>query len=255
MKKIIGLAALLILVGLYFFSGEEKEVQDLGLESKKDTQVVKKRDHSHDHGKTENKTVEKAVIKKPNQEKAIVPPFKPANKNEESLEKLSTTFAEVFENKKDSKSLRDTLRDLNLRPTVNVDSNPYTGTMNIVRTKDSLPGTRYVHAQFVADENGKETLQHLSFEYRPGPQALQRATLAIKSNFKIKGEPVHSKGDFISYKLDEHYIIWLKRMGKEDLKDDPFNAYTKNDDGTIRVAIELEIHGDETDTQVFPDDN
>ncbi|MBK26254.1 MAG: hypothetical protein CME70_19805 [Halobacteriovorax sp.] len=255
MKKVLGLIALLVIAGFFFLGDDKKEeVEFTEIEKEVETKTIEKHDHSHDHGKAKLK-VKSPIVKKPNQEKAIVPPFKPKDENEESLAKLSTTFAEVFEEKKDSKSLRESLRNLNLRPTVNINSNPYTGSMNIVRTKDTLPGTRYVHAQYMADENGNETLQHLSFEYRPGPQAFQRATEAIKSEFKIKGDPIHSKGDFVSFKLDEHYIIWLKRMGENDLKDDPFNAYTKNDAGTIRVAIELEIHGDETDTHVYPDGN
>ena len=44
-------------------------------------------------------------------------------------------------------------------------------------------------------------------------------------------------------------------MNLEDLKDDPFNAYTQNDVGTIRMAIEMEIHGEEHDSHVFPDGN
>jgi len=255
MKKVLGLVALLIIASFFFLGDDEKkEEEHVEIENKIETNKVSHHNHSHDH-KNEKATIKKPIVKKPNQEKAIIPPFKPKDENERSLAKLSTTFAEVFEEKKDSRSLRESLRNLNLRPTVNINSNPYTGSMNIVRTKDSLPGTRYVHAQYMADDNGNETLQHLSFEYRPGPNAFQRATAAIKSEFKIKGDPIHSKGDFVSYKLDEHYIIWLKRMGEKDLKDDPFNAYTKNDAGTIRVAIELEIHGDETDTHVYPDGN
>ena len=48
--------------------------------------------------------------------------------------------------------------------------------------------------------------------------------------------------DFVKWDLDEHRIIWVKKMGAEDLRDDPFNAYTAADIHTIRVAVEPEIH-------------
>ena len=190
---------------------------------------------------------------KPKQKEVSVPPFRPSNNHEKSLKKLGLTIREVFVNKEDAKTFREKLKILNLNPTTNLNSNPYTGTLSIIRTKNNLPGTRYIHAQYFSDSNGNEGLQHLSFEYRPGPNALKRASLAVKSIFGLEGEPTMSSDDFISYKLSKDYNIWLKKMGASDLKYSPFNAYTKNDIGTIRVAIELEIHGKSAGSHVLPD--
>ncbi|NJL71061.1 MAG: hypothetical protein HC888_05310 [Candidatus Competibacteraceae bacterium] len=44
--------------------------------------------------------------------------------------------------------------------------------------------------------------------------------------------------------MHPNYIVWVKKMAKDDLQDDPFNSYTSADSGTVRVAVELEIHGD-----------
>ena len=38
--------------------------------------------------------------------------------------------------------------------------------------------------------------------------------------------------------------VYVKRMSLEDLKDHPFNAYTSQDVGTVRVVHEQEIHED-----------
>lgn len=255
MKKKVTLIVFFIIGGVYFYSKNSSKIQnEVSDDITKQTKTNWKAQKVIPTPAIEKIVKAKALVK-PNQEKAIIPPFKPANQNEESLKTLSVTFKEAFDDKEDSKSFRDKLKKLNLTPSLNVNTNPYTGSMSIIRTKDNLPGTRYIHAQYVTGSNGNEGLQHLSFEYRPGPNALQRASEAVKSIFGIEGKPVQSKGDFVSYKLTEDYIIWLKRMGEDDLKDDPFNAYTKNDVGTIRVAIELEIHGDENDSHVFPDGN
>lgn len=255
MKKVSALLLVLAVAITYYFTREEPKVMD------SHDHEVEHISHTHEKKTVQKKQVTAADTKtvkapvKPNQEKAVVPPFKPLNENEKSLSKLAVTYAEVFKEKNSSKGFREKLKGLGLNPTTSINSNPYTGSMAIVRTKNNLPGTRYVHAQYVTDSNGNEAVQHSSFEFRKGPNALQRVDTAIRGIFQIESDPTISNGEFISYKLDENYIIWIKRMSEEDLVDDPFNAYTKNDVGTIRVAIELEIHGDDHDTHVYPDGN
>ncbi|MCC6137325.1 MAG: hypothetical protein IT287_01735, partial [Bdellovibrionaceae bacterium] len=45
----------------------------------------------------------------------------------------------------------DDLEKRNMDPLLLKDSNPYTGTMYVLRTDSPLPGTRYFHAQYFTD--------------------------------------------------------------------------------------------------------
>lgn len=140
-----------------------------------------------------------------------------------------------------SDDLVEKLREYEAQPLVMNDKNPYTGSMKVVRTRSPFPGTRYFHAQYFDNEEGDQYVQHMSFEFRPGDQSFEAVKKSIKATFKL-GSPLENKEDFISWRQGEDYIIWIKKMNLKDMKDDPFNAYTKEDIGTIRVAKELEIH-------------
>jgi hypothetical protein len=135
------------------------------------------------------------------------------------------------------------LEGLGLTPVVAKSSNESTGSMYTVRTKNSLPGARYFHAQLFTDENGNQFMQHMSFEYRPGEGAFAQGVATAIREFGLSKEPAVAKNGFYSWNTDDGYVIWVKQMTAEDLKDDPFNAYTKKDIGTIRIAKEIEIHG------------
>jgi hypothetical protein len=127
-------------------------------------------------------------------------------------------------------------------PVVAHDANPYTGEMAIVRTRRPLPGTRYFHAQFFSDEKSDSFVQHMSFEYKPGPEAMSDAVMAVQDAFHL-GAPETERDGYVRWNLDEGRILWVKRLEMDELREDPFNAYTPADVGTIRVAIEAEIHG------------
>ncbi len=158
-----------------------------------------------------------------------------------SLSRLSELLAEYS---KPAVRLKDLVQQLDKdgqAPLVTHDSNEATGEMAIVRTQSPLPGTRYFHAQFFNDGDYNSFAQHISFEYRPSPSALKEAIASIRRTFSL-GEPEVSREDYAKWKLDDGHIIWVKKMAHEDLKDDPFNAYTEADIGTVRVAVEAEIH-------------
>lgn len=128
-------------------------------------------------------------------------------------------------------------------PQIARNSNPHTGDMVIVRTRSPLSGTRYFHAQYFADENNKSFIQHISFEYKPSPTAFQEAIQSLKKAFPHLPDPKVQTPDFTQWSLDDGYVLWVKRMKSDELQDDPFNAYSPDDVGTVRVAMELEIHG------------
>lgn len=159
-----------------------------------------------------------------------------------SLQDMTKTLFVATQTPRKMNELIEFLRTSRQEPVVTTDSNADTGRMTIIRTKAPFPGTRYFHAQYFSDEGGQPFVQHMSFEYRPGAKAFDEARSAVKKSFPQLGKPTFQNRDFVQWSVGEGYVVWIKRMGRRDLEDDPFNAYTPNDIGTIRVAIELDIN-------------
>lgn len=162
-----------------------------------------------------------------------------------SLEDMSRT---LFQFTRPDSRLADLVQYLDSsrqQPLVTHNSNPDSGDMVIVRTKSPLPGTRYFHAQYFSDENNNSFVQHMSFEFKPGPTAMNDAVSAVEKAFPDLPSPKIQNGNFVQWDVPGGYVLWIKKMQSNDLQDDPFNAYTDEDVGTVRVAMELEIHGDE----------
>lgn len=169
------------------------------------------------------------------------------NLNTESLSNMVKMVSQFTQAPNHLEELWSYLKNSGQDPMLTRDKNPYTGDMMIVRTNNPFPGTRYFHAQYFQNASGEPFVQHMSFEYKPGPTALADAVTAIKNTFANLNDPTVQSADYVQWKLDDDYILWIKKLGPEDLKDDPFNAYGPEDVGTVRVAVELEIHGNEND--------
>ena len=56
------------------------------------------------------------------------------------------------------------------------------------------------------------------------------------------GAPVSASDDWTEWKVDG-YSVWIKRLGKDDIANNPFNARTPADIGTCWVAKEMDPHG------------
>lgn len=142
-----------------------------------------------------------------------------------------------------SQDLINEFEQKELSPEIRIDSNPYTGTLNIVRTRSVLPGTRYFHAQFFENDDGSEFIQHISFEFKASEHSFAAVEKTILQQFLTEDvEQTQNKENFKSWRRDDGYVIWMKRLEKADIKTNPYNVYTEEDIGTIRVAIELDIH-------------
>lgn len=163
-----------------------------------------------------------------------------------SLDTLSTILFEETRGTSTPKDLVTRLVRLGFEPMVARDSNEYTGSMVIVRTKNALPGTRYFHAQFFTDENGAFYPQHVSFEFRP-TQSFDDVVRSLEARFGRLGRPTTNDGIWMTWKLPNDYSLWIKKMEKQDLTGDPFNAYSTEDLNTLRVAIEKDVAGHEDD--------
>jgi|GEM_PF-2166449 len=166
---------------------------------------------------------------------------------------VRTLIATFFKNHRGKDSLNKLIRELRtegLDPVLARDFNPYTGKMLTIRTNEALPGTRYFHAQYFedSDQNREPFRQHLSFEQRPSSDGLQVVQKIIEEHLGKKlSAPVRVRGEeWVEWKKEDE-SIWIKRLGAEDLNNDPLNARSPEDVGSLRVAIELnpEVEGTE----------
>lgn len=166
---------------------------------------------------------------------------KQRSSKEKSFHQIIKKFSQVELRQMKTKNFTSLLEELKLVPDM-VRSRSGKGRMTIIRTINNLPGTRYIHAQFFGKDK-KEFIQHLSFEYKKGDYAFEEVTSMVKENYPIISSSEYRNHKFIQWDLDEDYHIWIKELNKEDMQNDPFNAYDlKNDIGNIRVTIEMKIH-------------
>ena len=162
-----------------------------------------------------------------------------------SLAKMTLTLFNFTQAESRLQDLLQFLEGSGQKPVVVNNSNADTGEMAIVRTASPLPGTRYFHAQYFSDAGEKGFVQHMSFELKSGPGAMTSAEVAVQNNFPNLPNPRRRTADYVQWDLPNGQILWIKKLATNDLKDNPFNAYTAGDLGTIRVAVELEIHDDQ----------
>jgi hypothetical protein len=174
-----------------------------------------------------------------------LPPLSPEEHKEvlASLGKMSGIVAEFTGEHKSMEQLVSALKAQKQEPFIVKDKNPYTGEMIIIRTKNPPTGTRYFHAQYFTDESNERFVQHMSFELRPSATAMDDAIKAVHAAFPNLGTPETQTNDFIQWNLGTGQVLWLKRLGQDDVADNPFNAYSESDIGSIRVAVELELEG------------
>lgn len=171
----------------------------------------------------------------------------PVTKEEKaSLNTLASVLFEETRGPAKPHELVNRLMQLGYHPLVSRDSNEYTGSMVIVRTKNALPGTRYFHAQFFSDESGEYYPQYVSFEFRPS-QSMDEVVQSLENSFGRLGRPTTNDGTWMTWKLPNDYTLWIKRLDKQDLAGDPFNAYAPQDLNTLKVAIEKDVPGHEDD--------
>lgn len=112
-----------------------------------------------------------------------------------------------------------------------------------IRTKSPLQGTRYFHAQYESDKSSEPFMQHMSFEFRPGPKAMAEAEDALKLAYSELGTPYINESNLKAWKLPNGLHAYIKKLELVDITDHPFNSYKKEDVGAIQLAIELDVHG------------
>jgi hypothetical protein len=167
-----------------------------------------------------------------------------SQKAQASLKQMTQVLLSYTVSEKKLAELMVALKQDQQEPFQVKDKNPDTGEMIIVRTKSPPPGTRYFHAQYFTDENNQSFAQHMSFEFRPSPEAMEQAIQTVQETFSGLGAPMEERRDFIQWELPNGYVVWVKRLDQEDISNNPFNAYTPGDIGSIRIAVELNPESD-----------
>jgi hypothetical protein len=190
---------------------------------------------THDHGGGDTPDAEAYIVEK------VSIPDNPAG---ESLKTFSTLLRKHTLKDFKISELKEDLKAAGLKIISSIDKNPVTGSIKMIRTKNTIPGTRYFHAQIFENQEGEDFIQHISYEYKPGDKSFEEVIAATKLKYKLGKANVRKDG-FYSWNINDGYVVWIKRLEAsdiEDLKHDPFNAYSIKDIGTIRVAIELDPH-------------
>ncbi len=162
-----------------------------------------------------------------------------------SIASMSQILADFARPDRKLKDLLVALKSSRQDPYIAKSESPYVGTLNIVRTNSPLPGTRYFHAQYESDGSHEPIVQHMSFEIRAGSDAVGVARSAVLQSFANLGEPSKHTADFVEWNLPDGYVVWIKKLNSNDLEGNPFNAYTSQDVGTVRVAVEKNPEGDD----------
>ncbi|NCN39971.1 hypothetical protein GW916_01850 [bacterium] len=161
------------------------------------------------------------------------------SEDEASVVQLAQIFKSYAGTQRNEKDFITDLLSLGLKPVVARDRQEVIEDLTIIRPENTLPGVRYIHGQFDGDET--QELQHISFEIKKGPNALEQGKKLVSESMGL-GEPVKNVDPkMVLYKMDG-YVVWLKELSWEDMMGDPFNAYSKEDVGNVRIAIERDIH-------------
>lgn len=110
----------------------------------------------------------------------------------------------------------------------------------VLRATESLDiNTRHLAAQFRMGTKG-EFLHSMSFEFRPGPEAMQEAEAVAREIFGIKIEPDDKDGDhYRIWKLDGGYEILINKITEKYFSIEmPDRVYTIDDLGVIQITVQ-----------------
>ena len=198
--------------------------------------ALKKIDREESHNSP--KLYKQSYTRQSEEKKAML--NKPSSQLNTQNINMMTEFLKESIAQPDLKLTLQRLQKLQMSPTYSQDSNPETGSFYIIRTEKPLRGTSYFHAQYFSDTDKKPFLQHMSFEIPPGKTSFTFAAETVKSFFPKISAPSLQQDGFIMWKWQKGYNVWIQRLTVDDLLSDPFNAYTAQDEGTVRIAIELD---------------
>lgn len=166
-------------------------------------------------------------------------------KDREGLNQLLEVMVRYTQPSQSLESLYAFLLESEQSPQVFGDPNDLIGDAYFIRTDSPPPGTRYFQVLYEDFGEGPE-IRHMSFEYRKGKGALKEVLEEISKTFsgaKRSSELDEEFSGFIVWDLPNGYTLWVKELDAFDvLEGHPVNAYSEEDVGVIRVAIEVNPH-------------
>lgn len=163
------------------------------------------------------------------------------SEKERSVVILARAFSEFSKPGRKPDELKDYLKSFGLKPLKAIDGASGIADFVTMRTRNSLPGLRYIHIQY--DDLGKDDLelQLFSFELPKGPGALNNAVDLVSKATFLGTEIKDTMTGLRMFKNGE-YIYSFRELLMEDLRDSRYNAYEAHDVGTIRVSMQLDPH-------------
>lgn len=167
---------------------------------------------------------------------------KSLTKTEKSIIYLAERFKDLKNPNSTKTDLIEILKKYNLEPEISIDQTDGIPNLSIIRTAKTFNGLKYIHAQYEGNSPEDEKLQHFSFEIDPSPNAFENSVRLVQQALPDLGTLVPDTDEkFKIYKYG-NYVVWIAERDWSELKNDPFNAYTKKDIGTVRIAIQFDIH-------------
>ena len=161
-----------------------------------------------------------------------------------SLKQLNESLVKVFEFRKEPKEMINFLEDAGLKAIVDKKDSPYLGTTWVVHSDQSLPGTRYYHAEYDGDDADHLFLRYLSYEYAPGDKSFNEVIKSIESSYPVKEKKILIVDTIVHYEMEKDgipYTLGVKKLNAEDLRNDPIYPHDENDIGAISVKLQLNI--------------
>lgn len=159
-----------------------------------------------------------------------------------SIQQIISSAASAINKKMTSNQFMTLLTKLNLQPKFMDQGSSALGSFVTIRTNNSLEGTRYIHAQFTGEYKNADLLQHISFQIRPGKDSFEQAANILERSLPKDRVVKESYKNYVLYTTPNGYVAWAKIADLDDLKGNKYNAASSEDEGTVIVTIEQEIH-------------
>lgn len=238
-KKLIAIAALIAAAVAYYFL-----TQNQNLEAPIEREMT--REEVIEQERPDTPTPQEVVKVKEENTKRVetVVNDQKMNRYRKSIAKMSRLLAAPMREQVDHEGFIDLLKEYDLEPIVSDRTDPDLGRQIHIRTKNSLPGTRYLHAKFVTSPDGSTAMAYATYDVIPGEKSLNQAHDEAITMFGAENakEKVNNQ-DYRQSELPNCRILWSKRNTADDLKNHPRNAYDLPADvGTIQVMVETDIH-------------
>jgi hypothetical protein len=172
------------------------------------------------------------------EERAAEPEIDPAALEIQSLNTMVDLMKQFDRGDVGSSALYEKLKAEGHQPEISATSNPETGSIVTLTTGNPLYGTRYFKAMFFRGADS-EVMNFMTFEFRPGPNAMEEAEAIVKKAFGVT-EVASREDDLVVYNIDDNYEVTINKIDQKQLEAEPrYRRYTNEDLGVVEVTLQL----------------